>query len=71
MVNTTRIAHCPPQSCSLFFLANKNPSDSKQVGKMLRKSDPSSIQITNYSNSVLLAVIGLKVSTDLILANRT
>lgn len=38
---------------------------------MLRKSDPSSIQITNYSNSVLLAVIGLKVSTDLILANRT
>lgn len=38
---------------------------------MSRMLDPFSIQIIIYSNLVLLAVIGLKVCTDPLLANRT
>lgn len=71
LASITHTAHRPPQSHSLFFLANRNSSVIKQVGKMLRKNDSSSIQITIYSNPVLLAAIGLEVCPDPLLANRT
>lgn len=71
LASITHTAHRPPQSHSFFFLANRNSSVIKQVGKMLRKNDSSSIQITIYSNPVFLAAIGLEVCTDPLLANRT